>query len=1136
MGYALFGNQKIDISFHSNYKKALFGVFHVGFIDNNNWLVLPVDDKESLISAYWFYKNRILKEKSYPVYDGSSFALKPANSLDVFKQVFGLPEDFYKRVDYQKDLLPQLRFASNTTTLKKECYLAIYQPLNRKWFTDDFKLFCLVQGFYFPFDETKPFVEGITNGLPVYINEKGIKEEDIRSLYSDATSSRFSIDFLGKSTSKQFIDWMKKLDIYSFDRRLAYFVNATYDEDLANLSQNEEFRLKYSLLCRQYLASLINVLYDHYSFEVLNKVTAKLSFMYVSLLHDQRDIYVLSSYNGDMYSYDKKNWFFNILDKSRIKTIIQNELEDDDTPLSFYSKLGLPFPGFKYVSSLDNLTVNGILKSLPFEEGITDTISYLSAKRFDMFYSYLEKEKEHRFVFFDRKLKEEGIEINSSIPLLSKDPQSLIKVNIRKARRDPLLVKMFDIQDLSLFNDILPSYSLADNPQEKEIREALKSLDEKSNNSAITLFFDSFKEEKNIVEAIDGLCKQLDLQSLSKPYLIDFFFYLLSYPFLIVEREYRLKAINSSDTRSLVALDGLPKMNETYEPNLPYPYVTFGLLCYSFRESYFSTPFICSSESEAIVSRIEYYGSLFDYESERKHKNRTSIYERNVYILTNLGLPDNINSLINPDKSILPQIPFKDDICHLCRHSSPSYYESLDEDKFESYNMFSTYIRAISSKKGVYFNKLDMENFFSVDSLVDSLKDSTYKAVLFFDRKRVDPILLPYIDVTKGTIVAMLSCFFPSDVSYIDFAAKITSFLNLGIDTIKKLLFDCTPDLYPLIYKNQGVFIRLYDIYKMIEIGYALYVSRDEIPSLNQMISLNLDYNPRLPYPYIHLGRVFNAYANDSISDKFYFCECDHKPMVDLLKKIFDNSEAHQIDKQIETPIILGVAGLPFRVVAKFADYDLSLGSIDDLVSRFEFREAICRRCTNINHSAYAFPFGKAYPFKDDKEADYSFANNSLAHQGILVMYYEELSDVSFDPNYSYNLAGNDDFKLPSILFASKVPADCFYSFLTMDKDKLKEDLFDFGKLLPDKQEALAYATGVILDTYSTNKEVFFGFLTNLGQDSTIKEMVLTYFPQINRVRKEFLSVTAQTILGFLTYLLEKFIEQFVLEEARVGR
>ena len=109
MGFLNYKQPKRNISFRSDYRKAVFGLFHVAFIDNNNQVLLPEEDRESIKAALDFYSYRILKRSQYPVYDGKSFVMRDSQDKEVLNQVLGLPEEVFMRLDITKEILPQLR-------------------------------------------------------------------------------------------------------------------------------------------------------------------------------------------------------------------------------------------------------------------------------------------------------------------------------------------------------------------------------------------------------------------------------------------------------------------------------------------------------------------------------------------------------------------------------------------------------------------------------------------------------------------------------------------------------------------------------------------------------------------------------------------------------------------------------------------------------------------------------------------------------------------------------------------------------------------------------------------------------------------------------------------------------------------
>ena len=132
MGYQLYKNRKLNISFRADYRQALFGMFHVAFLDNKDDIVLSLDDKDSIESALRFYKERILNRKTYTVTNGNTFDEKESQDNEVLKQVLGLPDALFERLDLSQEIITQLHFDSSLSYLKRESYILLYQKLNRK--------------------------------------------------------------------------------------------------------------------------------------------------------------------------------------------------------------------------------------------------------------------------------------------------------------------------------------------------------------------------------------------------------------------------------------------------------------------------------------------------------------------------------------------------------------------------------------------------------------------------------------------------------------------------------------------------------------------------------------------------------------------------------------------------------------------------------------------------------------------------------------------------------------------------------------------------------------------------------------------------------------------------------------------
>lgn len=1123
MGFASLEEVTIDLPFRSDYQKAVFSFFHVAYIDKNDRAYLPIEDKESIKEALQFYQKRILGHL-YPVFDGRSFSYRDAKDRKVLFQVLGIPSRIFRILDLSKDILSQLPFVEGTGRLKDRCYHILAKKTGRKWFSDEFRLFCLTKGFFFLYDETKPFMEGRGIPLPVFVDEEKLSGVYLK-LYQSATSRRFAIDILGKEDDDSFNKEMERLDSFSLDRRISYFVNHGSDREISNLMLDSSFKKKYESVLRKYIASLINCLYDDFSLNVIGVSNQKLSFLTYNKIRVKRKVYSLSSYQADMYSLDNVHFFFANLEKERIRKIISDECEHNpkESILSFYARLGLPFEGFAYVSDLKEYTKDDVFSRLPFADFSMEEI-YLSCKRYDGFYSYLSDSSQHAYCFNRRVLFDQGILFESEMPVyLGKDIP--LSVKIKEGSRDSMFSLFTEKKDFH--EEILPSYEMLYDSGDS-LRRLLMEIDGKSASSAILFFFSLFREKKTFSQAYDRFLKEYDIQDLSSPELEDFLFYSLNFPFRIAEEKCRIDAILRGDKLSLVAIDNLYKKEETYEPCLPSPYVTFYWGAYSFRRDYFSKPYLCSCQKEAISYRIRYFSSLYD----RFHKDGC-ISDKNRYILDFLELPDDVDDMVDTEKDILPQLPFKDHVCHICNHAVPSYFGEDEEDIPEK--VFLTYIRSNAALKGLFYDGADDPGL-ALSMFFDDLKAGDYHCILHFDRSRIDPILLPYINVSRRMIASLIASFFPDSCGYDEFYYALERFLSLGDETIRRLLFECREKDYPLIYQNLMIFTRLVYIYRRLELSYSLYVSQDIVSPNESRYSMNLDYNGGLKHPFVHLGHSYCAYSDNPCDGKYYLCGCDRKSMTEFGNRYLELYEKKNFSEDCKTALILGLLGLPYLVVLKYSGYSLENHSMESLLNKMDFENGICRRDANVAIASYHHPFEKSYPFQSDHEAEYDFAINGMMHDSFLILSGLSLKDIRFDKEYVYSLDMEEDDLLPIIDYPIARIPEVIFTYFVMGKEKLKDCLYDFSLLNKGREEANAYASGIIMDTYFEDDRVFLEFYFPERLDGNLLDRVIRSFPQVRRIRKEFLDSVVQQILGFMTYLIQKLIERYVLLENHIGR
>lgn len=1129
MGYRYLEKEQM-ISFSSKYKKAFFGLSHISFLSQDEQFCFPIEDKDAIKAALFFYQKRVLQLKSYPVYNQKNIEFEASTSKEVLKQVLGIPSVVFDSLDLDEDIISQLHFKNDLTTLKKDCYINIASTYRVKWFSDDFKLYCLKNGFFFFYDETKPFIEGKENYFPVFIEEQMLSSR-MRYLYQTSLSDRLAIDFLGRDYDAKFVSFMKKFDDFSFDRRLSYFVNRKTDLEIASLVDSQEYFMFYSRLLRQYLASLINTLYDQYCLEVLNQKTTKMSYLSSDKIFSSR-YYCLSSFFGEMYSLDQVTYSFSSYDRERITRVVSSLLSDGHIQdiLELYSKLSLPYEGFSYVKNLKNFTVDNVLSSFSFDDNIQLETCNLSLKRFDLNYSYLPSEQENRFVLFHRYLFSQGIVIRPLDAIFYEKKDLSICISCWKQERTKSLKKIFD-EECSFAFDLLPPYLL-----EKKIyiepclEKKLKDLDEVSHYQAVGYFYSLFKE-CTLKEAIELLFSNYGFKVSFSLDLIDFFSYVLRFPFLIARNEYRKKELQKNDYDVLNFLDHKVSISQFYEPNLIYPLVNKGLLCYSFKKTFLSKPYLCSDMKEVLKMKIDFllkrYTKIYPDKIDEAAKNR--------FVIRELGLPFDVASLLNPSKGIISQISFKDQICHRCLHSQPTEHEIIDRYSAEPYNVYLTYIRAEACKHGLFFNDVILNP--SSKSFMEQLADGTYHMMIHFDMDHYDSLLIPYLNLSKSMLVSLLISAYPSLFLSSDAIEDLFEFLKLDLKTIKKYLIACPTECQAELVAHENIMDCLYQIFGKLEFAYALHVSKDIAPSEFNAYCLNYDYNARLPYPYVLLGRNFNAYTDDVVSGVYYFCECDREAMEKVILYYLQIAEEIFVPSEYKTPFILAFSGLPYQIIYRVKDYDLSTNDIQGLMSLFSFREDICRRCTNIPHCSFGGIFAKNYPLKDDNKAEYNFSYNCMVKEGVEVIYPQLLSSFSSFPKLGFDLDKTEDtMKIPLLTFLNDGLPEKMIRVFFPDVKKIQELFQIVMKEYDVSLEIIAIATGVVIDTCKEHPDAFLQFNDKNPRSHNLRKTVEGCFPQVRRVREGIYDCVLEAIVRFIFELYKNLFLSYALEEKKIGR
>jgi len=1132
MGYRDYPKSAVDLSFSSTvFRKAVFGLSHVAFVDDLGEYVLPEEDRPSLAAALSFYQNDILKLPTYPVTDGKTFAPRETNSPIVLEQVLGLPHELFERLDRTKDILAQLRFGKNLALLKRQAYRISMRTSQERWYRDDFSNYRVQNGLFFPYDETKPFVQGNESHRPVFLDESKLPKR-LKELVDTAKSDRFVIELMSEEPEPKLYSFMKEMDAFPFTQRVGYFVNGQFDSELSLKTAPARIKEAYGRILRTWLSHFVNVLFDVYSLKFLHRMSDKTSYlMPTPVPYQEKPVSVLSSFGGEMVSCDGgKTYRFEKQALAGYSKILEDVPENTD-PVLAYQKLGLPYEGFAAFRKGKGPYPQRV-RLLPSTSVLDESLAFQAAKRYDRFYSYLFGTKEHLHVFLTRRLAQEGIEYRNEDEgkgCLDLDaPYTLV---VKPARRSGELRALFDVRRKPLSEEILEAYLLSSREGSYLfLREALKKIDAASHQEALTAFYYGFRHV-TIRQAVLNLLSRYGLGKLYSEELVTFFRYVFFLPYQACYLPYAKAMREEGQTAILLFLDRSPDPEETYEPNLPLPFVSFGSLAYSFRNTYFGKAYVCSCEKEAVDKRIAMLGEEYD----RSQTGKTSERRRNTYIVQHLGLPKNITDSLRLTEDLGPQIPYQDGVCHLCQHAEPVCHSIIDGDRDEIYNVFSTYLTAEAQKHGVLIDHPFYGNGDFVTDVFHALSSGNFHGV--FRYRDPDPLLEPYLRTDPQSLLSLLLSVHPFFVpaAYVSLYEQLC---RLSPNAFRDFFFHGKSGSRLLLSEPSFILTAYSMIYRMLEFSYSVEVSKKWLPDLEDSgLSLNLDHCPKLPLPYVHLGRVFNAYTDDPATDRFFFCSCDKESMAEFLPVLVNLLKGFGLTDPVLTIVALCTLGLPYRVVLKYQDAKLSTRDPKAFVNQvLPFKNGICRRCQNVAHKSYDEFLTFSFPHKDDHENDFDNALNGLAHDHLLVLTEWSLSEVRFDPKVPYDLEGYSDNRLPSMLFYGINPPESAYTFFHLTPERLSDLLFRFAARAKDKAEVVAVTSGVLLDAAKRNPDVFVQFAFERDTSQNFQRALESFFPEAKRVRKEIYPQVLQTILGFITFLFENFFGRYAKDEEHIGR
>lgn len=1122
---------EIFLSFSRKYRKAVFGMRYVAFMTENEDYVLPKEAEQSLSATMSFYRNSILKRKNYPILKSDEFTYVDSHDFRVLFDVLGLPEVIFSTIDFNRDILSQLHFEDGLENHSRECYQERAEMDGSKWYHDDFINYCIQSGIFFLYDETIPFIENDNPPLPVFFEKERFSDE-LQKQIDEFNYEKLAIDFLPFDYDADFVSFMKEMDGFPLCERISYFVNGDYDQNIAAHLTSADFRQRYAKLLRWMIVVFVNRLYDTYSEEILKRPTDKLSYNSIGTLHLERKMECISSFGGDMFSADGKHWSLSSYQRKEIRDKVLRLVTEygmDDT-LAIYTKLALPYPGYIFLRGKKFRSADELVRALPFSDDITLQEYYLSPKRYSLNYSFYSSREEHDLSFYQRVLERNGVVYTPVSHLL--DENRNFSVLLYPKRRKGMLAKLFDGKDFSLLAEVYPSYLVSNGESyDRKLEKALSGLDALSENHAGFIFF-SLLRDNVVSEALEKLLARYDAMS-DLSILLPFFDYLVFLPFNLAKSIFWDEVRKAGEINLLHLLDAAHDATDSYEPSLPYPYVQKGKLFYSFRKTPLSEAYLSLSDKDVLTEMEEHYGSLFDryYATETLRP-----MDRITWIVDRLGLPKNIANPIlyavekNSD-SIVSLIPFEKGLSHSENHAEPAFYDALDSHAGAQYNVYGNYLKVKAARHGLYLEPdfsalyLDDRNFYNL------LHDGAYHTIIDVDLKRCIPELKPYLNLDKKALCSFFACFYPKELDDYGIISLLFRFLDESDETIHSLLYDCD-DKNPLCLDYAMILGKFYSLYQSLKMA---CIMRETGNDIHTEYSFNYDYNPSLVYPYVLLGTRFNAYTKDIEKGPYFFCECDREPIRKALQWYLFLWNTRKVPEEWKTPLILASLGLPYLVVLEKRNFDFDLSSIDDFIDSLSFRDAICRRCLNIPHCAYHAPFRLSYPFKKGDEAEQRFANEAIIKDGFLNPFFDQRMEY-LENDYDYDLDAKFDPRLPYYVFLDESVPESIFRFFNPDRKEIQDGLYEIGKSKFTNQEALAYASGVLLDAYQRESEVFFRFIQNLHRDETLGGMVKKFFPEVNRVRDGFKEPVIKLILEFFAYLNNQMMESYLYLERHIGR
>lgn len=1130
------GEKKIEtmsLPFNSDYSAAVFGLLHVAFVDKNGNYCLMEEDRKSIEASLSFYQNQIKKSGKYPIYENDCHErYVSSNDKEAFLEVLGLPEPMLKTLDLSKDILSQIHFVNNNLLLKEECYSSVYDK--GKWFNDCFRCFCMNNGVFL--SDVIPCFRYVLPELPIYFDRSRMNER-YKQIYDSALTERLVISFTD-GISKENLNLFYKLDDFSLGDRVNHFLNNVPNREINELSLTKKFAELYKSVLKMFISTFIESILNEYLSSVLGKSVDFISlFDLYQIPENTKKIYSVSSYNEEMYTYDKIHFFFALSEKQRIKKIMTEKIKEkkNDSLISLYASFKFPYEGYQYIKECKKENVDELLSLLPFEE-VSETNCYMSVKRYAFSGAYIPNREEHNIVCENRALSIFGIDYLGFD--WERPNDCMFTIRVRKANRPESLKALFDDETMTFTNTILPGYLSLDYVEDKqEVKKFCEMLDEASSNRALIEFYKQF-DEACFDDAMEFILEKYDLLE-GECFLDSLFFYALTYPQKLAGNEIRYHFIKNQDTLSLACLDSFLHL-EKREDSLPYPYVEYGDIFNSYKKHPFDKPCLCECQRDAVLNRIDYYEKCFQKMHEDDKKNcQDYIVAKQKFILDHLGLSKDVSSRINLFQDLASQLTFKANLCHVCNHARPTvYHDNQGIDLLT--NIYENYLISRLSQAGVYLERSlafdQADRFICISEFITSIEEKKYHTLIHFDKDSSNKMLAEFLPMSMTSVLSLLCAFYGGNGMDMDFIKDVSSFSLIDDKLLLRLLYDCTENMYQIINNYSQIFVLLCEIFRSFETALAIEESKDFLPVQDSLFCMNRDYNKTLPHPVILLGKQFDAYMDEEGST-IYFSIRDKKPLQDFGNYYLDMLKNSSIvEKKALAPILLGSLGLPYQVIHKYESFDFWHKSFDQFLSRLKFEDGIDRCDFKIKHSVFKGAFRKAFPSKEDRIAEYRLAIMDQIRDGFKINSTYDLNEINLETASTLKL---DDplYALPFFECLTKEIPEVLVKQIYRTKESMAFMLRTFYGKMKKKNDALKKACHVIYDEFLMNNRVLLDFIVpEHGRYQCLRELVEDIFPAVNNFNNNQKDKIEMSIISFVFYLFEDLIEQYVEKEYSLGR